>query len=198
MSAKLTFCRTPGPGETRLCTDPWSFVYVRANGNVELCCRGEVVGNLGERSLEAILAGPESTRVRRGLLTGELVPGCKTCPRCSVVPLAELRRAVEHELFEAGVDELEALRRQVREHRVVRAELLAEREHLRGHVANLEAERPHLVAHAANLEAERARLLARVATLEREHLVSAVSPRAPRSLREGLRRWFASGGPKLK
>lgn len=170
MSEKLTFCREPGPGETRLCTDPWTFVYVRANGAVELCCRGVVVGNVRERPLDDILAGEAATKLRVGLLSGEPEPGCRACPRCAVTSLATLRRAVEHELFEAGVEELERLRREVREHGASRAELLAEREHLRGHAANLEAERPHLVGHIANLEAERPRLVEHIANLEAERV----------------------------
>ena len=167
MSAKQTFCRLPGPGETRMCVDPWSFTYVRANGDVELCCRGEVVGNLRDESLSAILDGPRSRRIRGGLLTGDLAPGCHACPRTAITPLATLRRAVEHELFDADLAELESLRSQLREHRISRAELIAERNALRDHAANLEGERTHLIAHIANLETERTHLTAHVANLER-------------------------------
>ncbi len=188
--------RRPGPGETRSCTDPWAFVFIMATGDVALCCRSGIVANLGERSLDSILEGPEAVELRRRLLTGDLPQDCIRCAERGVATLPELREEVERLLFEGGLDELEHLRVQVRGLQDVRAEVMrertgllqhardleeernalrehaetleAERPHLRGHIANLEAEREGLSHHAAELDSERSRLRERVAALERE------------------------------
>lgn len=194
--SKQTFCRIPGPGETRACIDPWIFVYVRASGDVDACCRGVTIGNLAQRSLEDVVNGPEAIELRRQVLSGELPPGCQRCATRPVTSVENLNRMVEHLVFEADALEQEDLRRQVREHRAVRADLLRERAALAGHAATverlLEESRRHAAnleprldetrrhaanlqdlldetrRHAANLESERPHLQGHIANLERE------------------------------
>lgn len=178
----LNFNRVPGPGETRACTDPWKFVIVRSSGEVSLCCRSVVVGNLKERPLDSILMSPAAVRMRERLLVGDLPQDCITCSERGVTTLDGLRRDVEHVLFEESLEELEDLRRQVYEHREVRSELMRQDKLLRGHAEELGSdlhrlaahaeelgnERDRLATHAAKLEAERPQLCSQVENLDRE------------------------------
>lgn len=166
--SKQTFCRIPGPGETRACIDPWIFVYVRSSGDVDACCRGVTIGNLANRSLEDIVNGPEAIELRRQVLSGDLPPGCQRCATRPVTTVQNLNRMVEHLVFEADGQEQEDLRRQVREHRAVRSDLLRERAALVGHASNLEQLLDETRRHAANLESERPHLKGHIANLERE------------------------------
>ena len=70
---------TPPP-ETRICLDPWGKVFIRADGQVCLCCFAPPVGSLTDDGLGPILNGEEAMKYRYGLLTGELMPACLKCP----------------------------------------------------------------------------------------------------------------------
>ena len=61
----MSFNKAPGPGETRDCTDPWNFVIVRSNGDVSLCCRSEVVGNVKRTPLPEVLESDQAKELRR-------------------------------------------------------------------------------------------------------------------------------------
>ncbi len=150
----LSFNRTPGPGETRECTDPWKFVILRSNGDVCLCCRSPVVGNLKDAPLDAILHGDAAQAMRRELLTGDLKEHCRVCAERGTTTIAELEKDVKKLLFEDGLDEVEELRAENLKLKEVRGDLMRERAGLSGHVVNLETERTHLVGHVANLERE--------------------------------------------
>jgi hypothetical protein len=151
---KQTFCRIPGPGETRDCIDPWIFVYVRATGEVDACCRGVTIGSLKDATLEEVVNGPAAVELREQVLTGDLPPGCVQCATRGVTTVEKLRKQVEHKLFDSGFEEQEDLRRQVREHGVTRAELLKERKGLREHAKTVDALLADTRQHAANLEAK--------------------------------------------
>ena len=188
---KKTFCRIPGPGETRACIDPWIFVYVRANGDVDACCRGVTIGNLRDKGFEEVVNGAEAIELRRQVLTGELPPGCVQCATRPVTTVEKLGAMVEHLVYEAGFEEQEDLRRQIREHREVRSDLLRERDSLASHAATLEKLLAEAREHAANLERERPHLTDHIANLERERAVLAAEAARRRGLLELLRGWFA-------
>ncbi|MCK6446439.1 MAG: SPASM domain-containing protein [Planctomycetes bacterium] len=197
---KQTFCRVPGPGETRACIDPWIFVFVRSSGDVDACCRGVKIGNLNERSFEEIVNGPEAIELRRRVLAGDLPPGCVLCATRPVTTVETLGALVEHLVYDAGFEEQEELRRRIREHRAVRSDLLREREGLRGHATTLERLLADVRAHASTLEQERPHLLAHIENLERElaaarHALAARDEEAQRRLRllDRLRAWFGPG-----
>lgn len=65
---------------TRDCLDPWKYFIIRSSGDVAYCCKSlETIGSVLERPLGEILNGPEIKRVRRGILTGNLVEECRKC-----------------------------------------------------------------------------------------------------------------------
>ena len=65
--------------ETRSCLDPWSFLLVRADGYVKLCCWSEPVGNVNETDLDQIVTGSAAQSLRSSLLSGNLTENCKGC-----------------------------------------------------------------------------------------------------------------------
>jgi hypothetical protein len=92
------FSVPPDGGCTRLCLDPWAKCFIRANGDVWLCCNGAVVGSLADKSLPEILDGSEARRYRLGLLAGSPEPACRHCPDRRSVPIQELTTCVEQYL----------------------------------------------------------------------------------------------------
>lgn len=95
MSLK-TYMIQPGPGETRLCIEPWSSVFIKANGDVRLCCYDSYVGSIMYRTLSEILNGDEAEEYRTALLSGNLKNVCKYCGDKRVVSIDELRSAVNN------------------------------------------------------------------------------------------------------
>jgi len=83
-------------GRTRLCLDPWSMLYVQADGVVRACCWNlDPMGDLkGGDSLRRIADGAKLRELRRQLLIGELPPACQSCPARPWAPLARQERAV--------------------------------------------------------------------------------------------------------
>lgn len=72
------------PGQTdelvKDCRDPWTLVYVRANGDVMPCCHSlQRMGNLSEGSLAEIWNGPGYATFRRFLLSRTPLPVCQSC-----------------------------------------------------------------------------------------------------------------------
>lgn len=65
---------------TKACLDPWSFLMIKADGNVSLCCWSAPVGNTNTADLDAIITGLKAQHLRSSLLTGELMPCCRSCP----------------------------------------------------------------------------------------------------------------------
>ena len=86
---------TPPEGQTRICIDPWSKVFVRATGEVCICCNSDPVGSLKENTLEQILNGPEVIEYRAGLLNGQLKHICSVCPDRASGEVADLKERVK-------------------------------------------------------------------------------------------------------
>jgi MoaA/NifB/PqqE/SkfB family radical SAM enzyme len=85
----------PGLGETRLCTDPWEYVMLGAEGSVFPCCvGGHVVGDFNSVPLEQALNGEAMIDIRRRLIEGRLDEPCLHCSLRSLVPLEALRDRV--------------------------------------------------------------------------------------------------------
>ena len=62
------------------CTEPYQFVYVRAEGTLGPCCVNDTrLGNLNEHSFEALWNGPEYRDFRRRVSTPEEDLHCKHC-----------------------------------------------------------------------------------------------------------------------
>jgi MoaA/NifB/PqqE/SkfB family radical SAM enzyme len=77
----------PAQGETRRCFDAWDMAFLRANGEVHLCCYADTpVGNCSDLPLKDVLSSPAAKRLRSGLLTGDMIPACATCRRYEAVP----------------------------------------------------------------------------------------------------------------
>jgi hypothetical protein len=65
---------------SKACLDPWSFLLIKADGNVCLCCWSEPIGNVNSADLDAIVSGLKAQHLRSSLLTGELLRCCSQCP----------------------------------------------------------------------------------------------------------------------
>jgi radical SAM protein with 4Fe4S-binding SPASM domain len=64
---------------TKACLDPWSFLMVKANGDVCLCCWTEPIGNINTADLDAIVSNFNAQHMRSSLLSGNLSDHCKRC-----------------------------------------------------------------------------------------------------------------------
>jgi hypothetical protein len=65
--------------KTKSCLDPWSFLLVKADGSVCLCCWSEPIGNINESSLDDIISGEKAQALRSSLLEGNLAAFCVSC-----------------------------------------------------------------------------------------------------------------------
>ena len=164
----MSFNKAPGPGETRDCTDPWNFVIVRSNGDVSLCCRSEVVGNVKRTPLPEVLESDQAKELRRGVWTGKLNYDCLRCSERGVATIEDLRARVRRGVSDRAAEEIANLRSERHVLRQIRSELLKERAGLHGHVGAIEGERDQLGRHAATLESELASLRAHGEALEAE------------------------------
>jgi hypothetical protein len=81
--------------QTKECLDPWSFLIIKADGNVCLCCWSPPVGNINESDLTEIVTGPKAQLFRNSLLTGELMNCCHQCPARSNTSTEALRADVQ-------------------------------------------------------------------------------------------------------
>jgi MoaA/NifB/PqqE/SkfB family radical SAM enzyme len=97
-----TAARSMIDGQTRLCLDPWSMLYVQASGVVRSCCwNPEPMGDLSQGdSLRDIPYGNRFRELRRQLLTGELPSACTHCPARPWVPIDKQRETVR--IWQAG------------------------------------------------------------------------------------------------
>ncbi len=91
-----TYAPLPQPGQTRLCTDPWTFSQILGDGRVRPCCFSDVeLGQLSEKTRFAdIFNGEVAMRLRRELLTGELDTYCTICNLRPIVPVETLQRRI--------------------------------------------------------------------------------------------------------
>lgn len=95
----------PKEGQTRMCLDPWAKVFIRATGKVCLCCNMPPVGSLEDDTLENILNNQESQQYRQGLLSGNVMPHCRTCPDRQIGDPNDLLRIVK-KFLDTGIVEL--------------------------------------------------------------------------------------------
>ncbi|UCF92610.1 MAG: radical SAM protein [Desulfobacterales bacterium] len=91
-----TYAKTPGPGETRACKDPWEFLQIIGNGFVRPCCfrsvENIIFGQLDENnSLDEIIASDTAREMRRSLLTGDLDANCRICHWRKIIPVEEFQ-----------------------------------------------------------------------------------------------------------
>lgn len=90
------------PPSTKACLDPWSFLMVKADGNVSLCCWSAPVGNTNAADLDEIITGLKAQHLRSSLLTGELLPCCRSCPARGDTTTEALQRDVTAYLQDQG------------------------------------------------------------------------------------------------
>lgn len=163
------------PGETRDCVDPWEMTFIRADGQVALCCWSKHLGNLKEQTLASLIESPAARKMRRGLLSGDLDDDCRHCPARGMTTRENLAKRVRKTIQRQDFDDVEKLRARIynlegeREQLIAHSETLDnERVHLRRHVANIEPVQAGLLKHVASLEQERVHLVGHIANLERE------------------------------
>jgi hypothetical protein len=80
---------------SKACLDPWSFLLIKADGNVCLCCWSEPIGNVNSADLDAIVSGLKAQHLRSSLLTGELLRCCSQCPAREATTTEKLCADVE-------------------------------------------------------------------------------------------------------
>lgn len=89
------YSQSPKHGETRLCLDPWTKAFIRADQQVHLCCYHTPIGSIKDNTLIEILNNNISKSYRIGLLTGDLKETCKHCGDRKLVSIDELKSSVE-------------------------------------------------------------------------------------------------------
>ena len=91
MTARIT--HAVGPGQTRHCFDPWSFVQIQANSFVRPCCLHTSIGRLSpDEPLAKLLSNDTVKMIRQSLLSGDLDNECVACHHRTVVDIADYRR----------------------------------------------------------------------------------------------------------
>ena len=72
------------PNQKSWCLSPFNQVYLRGNGDVELC-HGYILGNIKENSLFDLWNSPQTKRFQQYIKTHHLIPACFRC--CSLNPV---------------------------------------------------------------------------------------------------------------
>jgi radical SAM protein with 4Fe4S-binding SPASM domain len=80
---------------TKACLDPWSFLMIKANGDVCLCCWTNPIGNINDAELDSIVSNINAQHLRSSLLTGNLSEHCKRCTARSDTTTEKLNADVE-------------------------------------------------------------------------------------------------------
>jgi len=101
---------TPHEGQTRDCLDPWKMAYVKADGEVSLCCWSKSIGNVKNGTINDLLHNQASREMRRGLLTGSMPHDCVVCPARPLMPVTDFKKKVEEFVSDDGRQEMLALR----------------------------------------------------------------------------------------
>lgn len=83
------------PSSTKACLDPWSFLMIKANGDVCLCCWTNPIGNINEAELDSIVSNINAQHLRSSLLTGDLSEHCKRCTARTNTTTEELSADVD-------------------------------------------------------------------------------------------------------
>lgn len=86
-ASRETYSEEVPPGWTRNCLLPWNMAQIKYNQNITFCCWMKSLGNLKNSSFEDIINGEIAQKYREGLLTGQLMTECKTCPVRKPIPL---------------------------------------------------------------------------------------------------------------
>jgi MoaA/NifB/PqqE/SkfB family radical SAM enzyme len=62
------------------CPAPWLTLFTQPDGEVYSCCVGKTsLGNINDRTPEQIIHGPANLEIKRKMLAGESVEGCRPC-----------------------------------------------------------------------------------------------------------------------
>lgn len=80
---------------TKSCLDPWSFLMIKANGDVCLCCWTEPIGNINNAELDTIVSNFKAQQMRSSLLSGNLSEHCKRCTARNNTTTEKLNADVE-------------------------------------------------------------------------------------------------------
>lgn len=80
---------------TKACLDPWSFLMIKANGDVCLCCWTNPIGNINDAELDSIVSNINAQHLRSSLLTGNLSEHCKRCTARTNTTTEELNADVD-------------------------------------------------------------------------------------------------------
>jgi len=81
--------------QTRNCLDPWEFIFIRANQEINPCCWHRSLYTLSaHQSLDDVYNNRPFRNLRRQLLTGELPPDCLNCPSRGWTTVEHLRDRV--------------------------------------------------------------------------------------------------------
>ena len=80
---------------TKACLDPWSFLLIKADGSVSLCCWSAPIGNTQTADLDEIVSGLKAQHLRSSLLTGDLLACCLACPARGNTTTEALQKEVE-------------------------------------------------------------------------------------------------------
>ena len=85
------------PGQTRLCTQPWTRLLIQHDATAIPCCFGHPsIGSVRGSSFCELMNGEEVRRLRRSLLTGDALPeSCRACAGELAGAPEDLRRMVE-------------------------------------------------------------------------------------------------------
>jgi hypothetical protein len=83
------------PPTTKACLDPWSFLMIKADGSVCLCCWSAPIGNINDLELDQIVTGFKAQQLRISLLTGQLMGCCLSCPARHATTTDKLSADVE-------------------------------------------------------------------------------------------------------
>jgi radical SAM protein with 4Fe4S-binding SPASM domain len=71
--------------KTKICTEPWRYMVVNANGNVTPCCPSPMVmGNLNDQTFDEIWNNEQYAYLRRKINTGDEPPECANCTNCKI------------------------------------------------------------------------------------------------------------------
>lgn len=87
----------PGPGQTRLCRDPWIYPAILADGEIVRCCFGGAsfgTWTVGASLIE-LMNSPGARAARQTLLDGTLDGVCRNCPRFPIVSVEDYRPHIE-------------------------------------------------------------------------------------------------------
>lgn len=94
MSNHKSYNIQPKETETRNCIEPWHKAFIRANGDVHLCCNNSLIGNIKDEPFEQLINNHKAKAYRQGLLDGKLMPSCVKCPDKGVISQSKLRELV--------------------------------------------------------------------------------------------------------